>query len=508
MRTMDEKARIRQEVLVEGKSQRQVARESGYSRNTVKRMLEDSGRPKYELKEPRASRVLGEYKELLAKWVEEDSEKGKKGRRTARRMYTLLQKEHGYAGAEATIRGYVGKLRKRERHKVYVTLTYAPGECGQVDFGEAEVKIAGKTEKVHLFVMWLGYSGATFVQAYPGETQEVFFAGHVAAFEFFGGVPQALWYDNLSNAVQKVLTGWEREEQESFISFRSHYLFKAEFCNVASGWEKGGVEGRVGYIRRNWLIGAGEFASWQALNEALREQCQSELMRCLPRRTESIGARLQVEQCALRSLPARPYLCRKTLAVKANHLSLVSYRSNRYSVPVEKAQEALTLHVYVERIEIVCGGEVVASHRRSWAREQDLLNPYHYLPLLAQKPRAFSQAQVIRQWRSIWPALFDDYFEQLKKRLPSTEATRRFIEILKLGETHGESKLAMVLEEALQRGCWEVAGIGELLRRTSEGAAPPAARLLDHPRLAAVQVKVPDLACFNQLLTWQGGIAQ
>ena len=508
MRTMDEKAQIRYAVLVEGKSQRQVARESGYSRNTVKRLLEDSGRPKYQLSEPRTSRVLGKYKGLLEKWVEEDSQKGKKAQRTARRMYALLQKEHGYGGAEATIRSYVGKLRKGVRHKIYVALAYAPGECGQVDFGEAEVKIAGKMERVQLFVMWLGYSGATYVQAYPGQTQEVFFAGHVAAFEFFGGVPQALWYDNLSNAVQKVLTGWEREEQESFISFRTHYLYKAEYCNVASGWEKGGVEGRVGYVRRNWLIGAGEFASWQALNEELRQQCQNEQARTLPRRTESIGVRLQEEQAVLRSLPNRPYPCCKTLAVKANHLALVTYRTNRYSVPVDKAHEALTLHAYVERIEIVCGSTVVASHVRSWGREQDLLNPYHYLPLLAQKPRAFAQAQVIRQWRSVWPTVFDDYFEQLKSRLPTAEATRRFVEMLKLGEMYSESELATALDEGLQRCCWEVAGIRELLRRANEGAAPPAALLLDHPQLAAIQVKVPNLTCFNQLLAWQGkGVA-
>ncbi len=507
MQTMEEKAEIRYAVLVEGKSQRQMARESGYSRNTIRRLLEDSGQPKYQLSEPRVSRVLGEYKALLAKWVEEDSAKAKKQQRTARRMYSLLRKEHGYGGAEATIRGYVGKLRKQARHKVYVVLAYAPGECGQVDFGEAEVQIAGKTVCVHLFVMWLGYSGATFVQAYPGQTQEVFFAGHVAAFEFFGGVPQALWYDNLSNAVQKVLSGWDRKEQASFISFRSHYLFKAEFCNVASGWEKGGVEGRVGYVRRNWLIGAGEFASWEALNEELRQQCQSEQARCLPRRTESIAAHLQKEQAALRSLPVRPYPCCQTVAVKGNHLSLVTYRTNRYSVPVDKAHEALTLHAYVDRVEIVCGSEVVAVHARSWGREQDLLNPYHYLALLAQKPRAFAQAQVIRQWRAVWPAIFDHYFEQLKSRLPTAEATRRFVEILKLGEQYCESELATVLEEALNRCCWEVAGIRELLRRAKEGAAPPAAPLLDHPQLAAVQVKVPDLTCFNQLLVWQKEVA-
>lgn len=388
-----------------------------------------------------------------------------------------------------------------------MTLGYAPGECGQVDFGEAEVQIAGKTVRVQLFVMWLGYSGATFVQAYPGQTQEVFFAGHVAAFEFFGGVPQALWYDNLSNAVQQVLTGWDREEQESFLSFRTHYLFKAEFCNVASGWEKGGVEGRVGYVRRNWLIGAGEFASWEALNEELRQQCQAEQARCLPRRSESIGARLQEEQAALRALPVRPYPCCQTVAVQANHLSLVTYRTNRYSVPVSHAHERLTLHAYVERIEIVCGSEVVASHVRSWAREQDQLNPYHYLPLLAQKPRAFAQAQVIRQWRTGWPVIFDDYFEQLKSRLPTAEATRRFVEILQLGEQYSESALARALQDALQRGCWEVAGVRELLRRASVDSTPPVAPLLEHPQLAAVQVKVPDLTCFNQLLTWQGEVA-
>jgi len=140
---------------------------------------------------------------------------------------------------------------------------------------------------------------------------------------------------------------------------------------------------------------------------------------------------------------------------------------------------------------------------RSWAREQDLLNPYHYLPLLAQKPRAFAQAQVIREWRAVWPAVFDHYFEQLKTRWPTAEATRRFVEILKLGEQYTETEVATALQEALKRCCWEVTGIRELLRRASEGATPPAAPLLDHPQLAAVQVKVPDLTCFNQLLDWQ-----
>ena len=505
MLTMDVKAEIRQAVLVEGKSQRQVAQEMGYSRNTVRKMLVDSQPSRYRLSQARERPILGPYKGQLQQWVEEDSRKVKKQRRTAKRMYQLLREEHGYRGAESTVRAYLGKLRRKGKQQCYVPLAYAPGETGQLDFGEGEVTIGGQRVTAHLFLMWLGYSGAVFVQAYPAETQEIFFAGHVAAFDFYGGVPQEIWYDNLSNAVQKVLRGTERREQESFVSFRSHYLFKAEFCNVASGWEKGGVEGRVGYVRRNWLVGAGEFASWAALNAYLLERCRQEQQRSLPGRSDSIGARLAVEQAALRPRPTHPYPCCKTVPAQANHLSLVAYETNRYSVPVEQAHEALTVRAYVDRIEISAGVKVVAVHERCWARQQDRLNPYHYLPLLARRPRAFAHAQAIREWRQSWPPVFDTYFAALKARHPTAEATRRFIAVLRLGECYSETQLAAALAEALVRSCLEVTDITELLRRVSEVRAPQATELVDHPNLAAIRVREPDLRCFDQLLAWTKG---
>jgi transposase len=176
----------------------------------------------------------------------------------------------------------VGQLRKKSRQKIYIPLSYEPGETAQVDFGEAEVIIAGKRETAHLFVTWLGYSGATYVQAYPAETQAIFFAGHVAAFDFYGGVPREIWYDNLKIAVNKMLKGRNRKEQDAFIGFRSHYLYQAQFCNVRAGWEKGGVEGRVGYVRRNWLVPIEEFESWSALNDYLHHQCEEELKQSGP----------------------------------------------------------------------------------------------------------------------------------------------------------------------------------------------------------------------------------
>jgi transposase len=508
MFTMDTKAEIRHAVLVEGKSQRQVAQEMGCSRNTVRKNLQDSAPPRYQLRQPRAGPILGPYHGLLQQWVEEDRHKAKKYRRTAKRMYQLLLAEHGYTGAESTIRAYVGRLRSKAEKQLYVPLAYAPGETGQLDFGEGEVTIAGQRVTAHLFLMWLGYSGAPFVQAYPAETQEVFFSGHVAAFAFYGGVPQEIWYDNLTNAVQKVLKGTERKEQESFVSFRTHYLFKAEFCNTASGWEKGGVEGRVGYARRNWLVGAGEFESWTALNDYLLAHCRQEQQRTLRGRSESIGVRLAVEREALRALPFHPYPCCKTVATRANHLALVTYDTNRYSVPVEQAHEKLTVRAYVDRIEISVATAIVPVHERCWGRGQDRLNPYHYLPLLARKPRAFAHAQAIREWRQSWPAVFDIYFEELKRRYPTAEATRRFIAVLQLGASYSEAQIADALDEALRRRCVDVADVGELLRRMTEAPVSRTTTLANHLHLAAIQVKEPDLRCFDRLLAWtKGGAA-
>jgi len=505
---MEPKAEIRHAVLVEGKSQRQVAKETGYSRNTIRRMLSNSAKPKYELSKPRESRVLGPYHEILSQWVAEDEEKPKKKRRTTVRMYALLKERHGYQGAESTLRAYVGKLRRKARHKVYIPLAYAPGETGQVDFGEADVEIGGREVTVQLFVMWLGYSGAMFMQAYPGASQEVFFAGHVAAFEFFGGVCREYWYDNLKNAVAKVLKGRGREEQESFTSFRTHYLFQAEFCNVNAGWEKGGVEGKVGYGRRNWLTAAGAFESFAHLNAYLRDCCAQDQERYLAGRSQTIAEELAAERDQFRPLPAQPYACCKTVTVGANHLSLVRFANNRYSVPTERSHEAFTLRAYVDRIEISVGCEVVARHPRCWEKGQDVLNPRHYLSLLARRPRAFAHAKPIRQWQESWPPSFDRYLARLQERFEGMEATRLFIAILQLGQNHPEDVLAQVLEEALMRGCFRVEEVGELLRRQTEAPPPEPVPLPTFPHLAAVQVEMPDLQQFDRLLpNMKGGPA-
>lgn len=497
---MTEKDRIRRMVLVEGMSIRQVARQTGRSRNTIAKMLENSEVPVYTLTKEKEAPVLGPFKEVIDRWVTEDEKKPKKKRRTARRMYNLLREApYNYQGAESTLRRYVGQARQQARHKVYVMLDYQPGEVAQLDFGEAEVIIAGKVVVAQLFLMWLGYSGATFMKAYPAQPQEVFFDGHVSAFDFFGGVPRQVWYDNLKTAVLKVLKGRNRQEQEVFISLRSHYLFDAHFCNTRAGWEKGGVEGRVGYGRRNWLVPTREFPSWQGLNDYLAEQCRKEWKRRMRGREATIGQRLAMEREHFLPLPG-PFPCCKTVPVSANHLSLVTFESNRYSVPVEDAHEALLLRAFADRIELSSGARLVATHPRCWEREKDILNPLHFLSLLERKPRAFVQSKAIRQWREQWPEVFERYWSELRQRLPEGEWTVTFIQILRLCERYPEEALAAALDEALRHHCYGYDGVHELLRRQTETPPPPPLALQDRPDLRQVRVQMPELAQFNRLL--------
>lgn len=497
---MNEKDRIRRMVLVEGKSVRQVAKETGRSRNTIPKMLENSDVPRYVLRVAKEAPVLGPFKELIDSWIAEDEKKAKKKRRTARRMYDILRAEpYGYQGAESTLRRYVGQARRQARHQVYVLLDYQPGEAAQLDFGEGEVIVAGRLVVAQLFLMWLGYSSATFMKAYPAQTQEVFFDGHASAFDFFGGVPGQIWYDNLKVAVLKVLKGRNRQEQEAFISFRSHYLFEAHFCNPEAGWEKGGVEGRVGYGRRNWLVPLMEFPSWDALNAYLAEQCRQEWARRLQGREETIGQRLAAEQEQFLPLPA-PFPCCKTVTVKPNHLSLVTFASNRYSVPTDHAHEKLLLRAFVDRVEISNGKEVVAIHPRCWERERDILDPLHYLSLLERKPRAFTQSKAIRQWREQWPESFERYWTVLNQKLPAQEGTTLFVRLLKLCQDYRQETLAAALEEALACHCYSYDGVCELLRRQTEPPSPLPLALEDRPDLRQVVVQMPVLAQFDRLL--------
>lgn len=506
MVTVEEKEQIRRAHLVEGKSIRQIQRETGYHRQTIRKALQDGEVPRYARRQRQGRPVLGAVVEVIEQWLREDQQQPPKQRHTAKRIYERLRTEYNFAGAESSVRHYVSQRRKHLRSEVFIPLGYQPGEMAQVDFGEAGVVIAGERVTAQLFCLRLCYSKQPFMLGLPTQAQEAFFLGHVKAFEFLGGVPQVLVYDNPKVAVKEILQGRDREEQAAFIGLRSHYLFESRFCTPGEGHEKGLVEGLVGYGRRNWLVPVPEFGSWQAFNEYLAAQCKAEGERQLRGMSQTIGAALALEQARLRPLPARPYPCCAVKPVRANGFGLVSFQTNRYSVPSEYVPEALWLRAYVERIEISNGQQVIAVHERCYQREQDILNPLHYLSLLEQRPGAWEQAKPIQEWQSRWPTVYDDYLQALRQRLPVNQATREFIRILRLHQDYSERELAQALTEALQHHCYTVDGIKQLLQRLREPAQPLAPLdVTPWPHLAVTPVEWPALSRFDTLLAQPPG---
>jgi hypothetical protein len=192
--------------------------------------------------------------------------------------------------------------------------------------------------------------------------------------------------------------------------------------------------------------------------------------------------------------------------VRANGFGLVTFQTNRYSVPAEHVHEALWLRAYVERIEISNGQQIVAVHTRSYQREQDLLNPLHYLSLLAQRPGAFEQAKPIHEWQSRWPAVYDRYLQALRQRLPLNQATREFIRILQLHQDYAEREVAQALEEALEHHCYTADGVKQLLQRLREPSQPPAPLdVSPWPQLGMAPVTWPALTRFDALLAHLSG---
>ena len=502
MITVEEVEHIRRLHFIEGKSIRQIARETGHSRKTIRQALADASPPIYQLKEPRPSPKIGPFAEQIDQWLLQDLNNPPKQHLTARRIYQLLDDLPEFDAAESTVRRFIRLRRQLLRPpQIFIPLAYEPAMDAQCDFGEGIIVLNGARVTAQLFCMRLCYSKRPFVMAFPTQKQEVFFEGHQMAFRFYQGVPHCIWYDNLKPAVKRILEGRNREEQAAFIAFRSHYLFESRFCTPGQAREKGLVEGLVGYSRRNFLVPLPEVGSWDELNHLLWQRCQAEDRRRLRGEKQTMGELWAVERPSLLPLPTRPYPCCSVHPVRANRFSLVTFETNRYSVPPEYAHQKLVLKAYVWRVEIAAGEKVIAVHPRCYEREQDILDPFHYLPLLMTKPGAFDHAKALREWRASWPEVYYRYRQGLEERQGQRQGTQEFIRILELHRSYPPERIRQALELALNYHCYSLDAVQNLLHQLT--TPTPVGSPLDlsaTPELAVVQMPVPDLSHFDRLL--------
>lgn len=246
---VDEREKIRRAYFFEDKSIRQIAREMGHSRTTVKRTIESAEEKEYTLREPREAPVLGPYRDRIDEILAENERLPRKQRYTGYKIYEDIN-EKGYRGSESGVRRYIGlQRRETKKRKVYMPLEFDAGTDAQVDWGEAQAIIAGEQVTVQLFLMRLCYSRKLFVRAYPTQRQEAFFEGHILAFYHFQGIPHRLSYDNLKVAVQHILKGGGRQEQKDFRFSQSLPLSEPLLHTGARSRERPGRE-------RGWLFPA------------------------------------------------------------------------------------------------------------------------------------------------------------------------------------------------------------------------------------------------------------
>jgi transposase len=504
MITVEDREEIRRAFFVEEKGIRQIAKELGHSRPTVRVALESAAPPAHPATEPRAAPVLGPFKASLDRLLEENQHLPRKQRYTSHKMFVAIHAE-GYKGSESSVRGYVGLRRRDPKREVYLPLEFDPGTDAQVDWGEGQVLLGGEPVTAQLFLMHLCYSRRTFMQAFPSQKQEAFFEGHVHGFHYFQGVPRRISYDNLKTAVLHILQGHTRQEQQAFIVFRSHYLFESHFCTPGEGHEKGGVEQSVGFDRRNFMVPVPSVGSFDELNAYLLECCRADDARQVAGQPTTIGAAWQCEQPQLRPLPAHDFDCCVSDVVRLNPYSQVVFQTNRYSVPTDQAYRDLAIKAYPFRVEILHAEQVIACHPRCYGRGQDIFDPLHYLPLLEQRPGAFAHAKPLRHWRATWPPVYETLLARLCSEYPEKSGLREFIQILKLHREHPADLMEQAIQQALTYGCPRLEGVTLCLHQLEHPAGPwPALDLAHQPQLVGIGTQPLNLSVYDQLLK-QGG---
>jgi transposase len=498
MFTVELYAGIRRAVMVDGLSRREAAKRFGVHRNTISKMLQFSIPPGYRRRERPASKKLGPYMAWIDKVLEDDKSVHAKQRHTAHRIFERLRDEEGFSGGYTIVRQYVAQATLRAR-EMFVPLNHRPGHA-QADFGQADGYIGGKKIRFFYLCVDLPHSDGCFVKAYPAETAEAFCDGHVSAFAFFGGVPQSILYDNTRLAVAKIVNGGKRQRSHMFAELQSHYLFEDRFGRPGKGNDKGKVEGLVGFVRRNFMTPLPVADSFDTLNARFLDACCKRRQAILRGHATTIGERMEGDVAAFLPLPPAAYDACHKVATRVSSLSLVRYRNNDYSVPTRYGHQEVLAKGYVDRVEIACRGEIIATHPRSYGKAEFVFNPLHYLALLEHKSNALNQAAPLADWK------LADCVHRLRRLMEARMGNlgrREFIQVLRLMEDFHQHQVEQAIAEALRLGAISFDAVKMLLLARLENR-PARLDLTFYPYLPAATVGATDTRAYLGLVANAG----
>ena len=393
MITMEMIGKVRRMKMREQLSNSEIAKRTGLSRNTVKKWLKAPGDEILKYRRQSGFTKLSEFEQVLVQALKADAHRPKHARRSARALFAQLQAQ-GYRGGYSRLTDFIRAWRDQAGQaasKAFVPMSFEFGEAFQFDWSEEGLVVGGVYHHMQVSHFKLCASRAFWVVAYPSQGHEMLFDAHTRSFAALGGVARRGIYDNMKTAVDKVKKGKGRIVNARFNAMCSHYLFDPDFCNVASGWEKGVVEKNVQDSRRRIWIEAGtrRFGSFPELNAWLAERCRSlwEETAHPEHRQFTVAEMLDLEREHLMSMP-EPFDGYVENPGRVSSTCLVSVARNRYSVPCEWAGQMVSTRLYPSRVDVVAQDAIVASHTRLTNRGQTSYDWQHYIELVQRKPGA------------------------------------------------------------------------------------------------------------------------
>ncbi|WP_148137115.1 IS21 family transposase [Candidatus Formimonas warabiya] len=423
----------------DGESIRSISKSLGISRQTVKKYCEGSTHPEIRKTYQREPEVLTDNVNafILSCFKEDEDENLKKQKHTAKRIYDRLVVEKKFTGSYSSIRAAVRTL-KTERTvppQSCVPLSYAPGEAVQIDWGEATVYLDGQKTKVHTFCGRLCYSCDIFVQVYKAANEETFLEAQQLMFDFFGGIPRRLIFDNAKVAVKEGF-GIYAKPQDRYLSFSAHYAFTLDFCNPASGNEKSLVENLVGYSRRNFLVPVPRISDIEELNHKLWNACISyRENHKVEHRNHPVKVMYQEEVRFLNTIPRFRFDTSKTAITRVDDFSTVRYEKNNYSVPARYLRKDVTVKGYANSVCILHEGSVIATYSRQYGTGNTEYRLEHYIDLLEKKPRSVFNARPVKE--TMTKELLD-----WGSQLPG--GNKEMVKLLRLCVDYGEERILAI----------------------------------------------------------------
>jgi transposase len=423
------------------------------SRNTVRKYLASGVvEPRYPQRSSPSK--LDDYEQTLTTWLHREASRSRKQRRTVKHLYRDLV-QLGYTGSYDRVAAFARQWRQAQQQatssatkNTFVPLQFAPGEAFQFDWSEDWAMINGVNTKLQVAHFRLSYSRAFMLRAYLLQSHEMLFDAHYHALSALGGIPERGIYDNMKTAVDKVQRGKARLINKRFQTMVSHYLFEAEFCNPAAGWERGQVEKQVRDLRSRLWQGAPAFGSLVDLNTWLAQRCR-QLWQELPHpqdKRRTIAEVWQEEHAQLMPMPVAFdgfVECTK----RVSSTCLITFDYNRYSVPASFANHAVSLRAYADRLVVVGDGQVIAEHARVFSRDHSatgktIYDWRHYLSVIQRKPGALRNGAPFNE--------LPDSFRRLQRQLLKRPGgDREMADILALVLLHDEHQVAQAVELAL-----------------------------------------------------------